>query len=203
MRKSDGVEITANDQGNRRIHEKGSYVDVRKNDGFEITANDQGNRRIHEKGSCIDVRKNHGVEITAKYRGNSRCHDADVTPIVRDPLDDDSIPVESRAEIIPVPPEPSESEKMKHELTHIPFQPWCTSCVEGKAQAEPHKRTERIIEDSELPVVQRDYLVLKDVAEHVRENIRIRHVHSCRNERRNRRVRGSVGSENVELPWTL
>ena len=34
----------------------------------------------------------------------------------------------------------------------------------GKAQAEPHKRTERIIEDSELPVVQCDYLVLKDVA---------------------------------------
>ena len=29
---------------------------------------------------------------------------------------------------------------------------------------EPHKRTERIIEDSELPVVQCDYLVLQDVA---------------------------------------
>ena len=53
---------------------------------------------------------------------------------------------------------------MKHEVTHIPFQPWCTSCVKGKAQAEPHKRPERIIEDSELPVVQCDYLVLKDVA---------------------------------------
>ena len=87
-----------------------------------------------------------------------------VTPIVQDPLDDDRIPVESGAEITLVPREPSESEKMKHELTHIPFQPWCTSCVKGKAQAEPHKRTERIIEDSELPVVQCDYLVLKDVA---------------------------------------
>ena len=45
---------------------------------------------------------------------------------------------------------------MIHELTHIPLQPWC--------QAEPHKRTERIIEDSELTVVQCDYLVWKDVA---------------------------------------
>ena len=79
----------------------------------------------------------------------------------------------------------------------------------GTARAEPHKRTERIIEDSELPVVQCDYFVLKDVAahgwtesaEHVRENIRIRHVHSCRHERRNRHVRGSMGSENIELPW--
>ena len=64
----------------------------------------------------------------------------------------------------PVPHEPSELEKQKHNLTHIPFQPWCTSCVKGKAQAEPHKRTERIIEDSELHVVQCDYLMLKDVA---------------------------------------
>ena len=64
----------------------------------------------------------------------------------------------------PVPHVPSEFEKQKHNLTHIPFQPWCTSCVKGKAQAEPHKRTERIIEDSELPVIQCDYLMLKDVA---------------------------------------
>ena len=63
-----------------------------------------------------------------------------------------------------VPHEPSEFEKQKHYLTHIPFQPWCTSCVKGKAQSEPHKRTARIIEDSELPVIQCDYLMLKDVA---------------------------------------
>ena len=79
-------------------------------------------------------------------------------------MDDDRIPVESGAEFSPVPPEPSESEKMKHELTHIPCQPWCTPCIKGKAKAEPHKRTERIIEDSELSVVQCDYLVLKGVA---------------------------------------
>ena len=52
----------------------------------------------------------------------------------------------------------------RHNLTHMPFQPWCTSCVKGKAQAEPHKRTERTIEDSELPVIQCDYIMLQDVA---------------------------------------
>ena len=67
--------------------------------------------------------KNDGVEITANDQENRRCCDADVTPIVRDLLDDDRILVESGAEITPVPREPSESEKMKHELTHIPFQP--------------------------------------------------------------------------------
>ena len=62
------------------------------------------------------------------------------------------------------PFEPSESEKMKHELTHIPFEPWRTSCVYGKPQSEPHKRIEHITEDSELAIVQCDYLVLKDTA---------------------------------------
>ena len=79
-------------------------------------------------------------------------------------MDDDRVRVESEAEMTPVPHEPSEFDKQKHHLTHIPFQPWCTSCVKGKAQAEPHKRTERIIEDSELPVIQCDCLMLKDVA---------------------------------------
>ena len=64
----------------------------------------------------------------------------------------------------PTPCEPSEFEKMKHELTHIRFKPWCTSCVKGKAQAEPHQRIERIVKNSELPLVQCDYLVLKDIA---------------------------------------
>ena len=79
-------------------------------------------------------------------------------------MDDDRVLVESGAEMTLVPHEPSELKKQKHNLTHIPFQPWCTSYVNGKAQAEPHKRTERIIEDSELPVIQCDFLMLKDVA---------------------------------------
>ena len=77
-------------------------------------------------------------------------------------MHDDRIPVEAGAELIPIPS--SEPEKMKHELTHIPFKPWCTSCVKGKAQSEPHKRIERTVEDSELPTAQCDYLVLKDTA---------------------------------------
>ena len=89
------------------------------------------------------------------YR-NRNCQDADVKPIVRDPRDDDRILVESGTETFPVPHEPSEVEQLKHQVTHIPFQPWCTSRVKGKVQAEPHKRTERITEDSELSVIQCD-----------------------------------------------
>ena len=110
------------------------------------------------------MRKNDGVAIIHNYQRKRACQDADVKPIVRDLMDDDGVLVESGAEMTPVPHEPSESGKQKHHLTHIPFQPRCTSCVKGKAQSEPHKRTERIIEDSELPVIQCNYLVWKDVA---------------------------------------
>ena len=117
-----------------------------------------------KNSSCIGVRKNDGVEIIHNCQRKRACQDADVKLVVRDPMDDDRVLVESGAEMTPVPHEPSEFEKQKHNLTHIPFQPWCTSCVKGKAQTEPHKRTERIIEDSELPLIQCDYLMLKDVA---------------------------------------
>ena len=79
-------------------------------------------------------------------------------------MDDDRILVESGTRVAPVPHEPSEFEKLKHHLTLIPFQPWCTSCVKGTTRAEPHKRTERIIEDNELPIIECDCLMLKDVA---------------------------------------
>ena len=116
-----------------------------------------------QNSSCVGVRKNDGVENIHKYQRKRAYQDVDVKPVVRDPMDDDRVLVESGAEMKPVPHEPSEFEKQKHNLTHIPFQPWCTSCVKGKAQAEPHKRTERIIEDSGLPVTQCDYLMRKDV----------------------------------------
>ena len=124
----------------------------------------KGAQKTDENSSCVEVRKNDGVEIIHECQRKRACQDVDVKPVVRDPMDDDRVLVESGTEMTPVPHEPSEFEKQKHNLTHIPFQPWCTSCVKGKAQAEPHMRTERIIEDSELPVIQCDYLMLKDTA---------------------------------------
>ena len=66
------------------------------------------------KSSCVGVRKNGGVEIIFSSQRNRRCQDADTKPIVRDPMDDDRILVESEAH------ELSEFEKLKHHLTHIP-----------------------------------------------------------------------------------
>ena len=93
----------------------------------------------------------------------SKRNDAVVQLVVEDPIDVDRILAEAGKGMIPAACEASASEKMKHQLTHIHLQPWCTSCAKGTAQGEPHKQSERITEDSELLTVQRDYLVLKDV----------------------------------------
>ena len=130
--------------------------------------------------SCVrvgDSQKSHGDELkirktacelkrlhNSQPRDSCKRDDAFVQPVVEDPGDADRVLVETRAEPLTIPCEPSESEKMKRDLTHIPFKLWCTSCVKGKAQSEPHNRVERTIEDSELPTVQCEYLVLKGVA---------------------------------------
>ena len=118
-----------------------------------------------KNSSCLRVRKIDGVEIIHNYQRKRACQDAEVKPVVRDPMDDDRVHVESGAEMTPVPHERSVfGNRNTISLTSHFNHAWCTSCVKGKAQAEPHKRTERITEDSKLPVIQCDYLLLEDVA---------------------------------------
>ena len=50
-------------------------------------------------------------------------------------MDDDRISAESGAGMTLVPHDPSEYEKLKHQLTHIPFQPMVHIMLKGK-----HKR---------------------------------------------------------------
>ena len=39
--------------------------------------------------------------------------------------------------------QPSREERARHELTHLPFRPWCTDCVTGRVADEPHRRVTR------------------------------------------------------------
>ena len=86
--------------------------------------------------------KKHACELKDRKIINESCagfekqnlpkrNDAIVQPIVEDPIDDERIS-EAKARMIPAFCETSESGKMKYELTHISFQPWCTSCVKKK-----------------------------------------------------------------------
>ena len=54
------------------------------------------------------------------------------------------------------PNEPTEEERKRHCLTHLPTADWCEHCIKGKGREAPHKRVE-----SERGVIQIDYSYLK------------------------------------------
>ena len=111
---------------------------------------------------------------------------------MRDPVADGRIPAEAGP-----PCEPTEMEKMKRELTHVPFQPRCTSCFKSKSTGRTTQTIERSIEDS--------YLVLTDVAASDGLNVLSMHVKSfgcgtstvVENEGCNRHAHTDVRSEDV------
>ena len=56
------------------------------------------------------------------------------------------------------PIRPPQAEVDKHELTHLPYRPWCRVCVESKGKEDPHPRGRQDEDDkSGLPVVAFDY----------------------------------------------
>lgn len=59
------------------------------------------------------------------------------------------------------PAEPSREERARHELTHVPFRPWCRHCVEGKAADDPHFRGPDQHEEPEVVKASLDYGFLK------------------------------------------
>ena len=55
------------------------------------------------------------------------------------------------------PAEPSHDERARHELTHVPFRPWCRHCVSGKAADDPHQRRHERREEPEVAKASIDY----------------------------------------------
>ena len=47
------------------------------------------------------------------------------------------------------PGQPTREERARHDLTHLPFRPWCADCVAGRAADDPHRRVAR--EDDDGP----------------------------------------------------
>ena len=41
------------------------------------------------------------------------------------------------------PEEPAPDECTRHEVTHLPYQPFCAWCVMGKGRAKPHQTTKQ------------------------------------------------------------
>ncbi|CAK9065018.1 unnamed protein product, partial [Durusdinium trenchii] len=67
---------------------------------------------------------------------------------------------ESRREAIPLktPKLPSRHEQELHQLTHLPFQPWCQQCVATRSKEDPRMKEERSDrKDRGRPVISFDY----------------------------------------------
>ena len=41
---------------------------------------------------------------------------------------------------VPDPGQPTREERARHDLTHLPFRPWCADCVSGRAADDHHRR---------------------------------------------------------------
>ncbi len=50
------------------------------------------------------------------------------------------------------PGQPTRDERAAHELTHLPFRPWCADCAAGKAADDPHRRAARGEDDGPTKV---------------------------------------------------
>ena len=58
------------------------------------------------------------------------------------------------------PAEPTQQERAKHELTHLPFRSWCPTCVANKRRADNYPK-----QTSKMPVVQFDFCYFKTAGE--------------------------------------
>ena len=57
--------------------------------------------------------------------------------IVIDEADESPVVKPAKALSIPVEP-PTQKERLKHEVLHVPFETWCVHCVRGRAADDPH-----------------------------------------------------------------
>ena len=66
---------------------------------------------------------------------------------------------ERRAPIVaPKPRAPSKEEQERHAVSHLPYAPWCESCIAGRARNGPHQKAgDEVKAEEEVPVIQLDY----------------------------------------------
>ena len=63
------------------------------------------------------------------------------------------------------PGTPSRAEREEHELTHLPYRPWCDACVRGRAKDKMSLRLTEAYSHSCVPRVRMDYCYLTEKIE--------------------------------------
>ena len=103
-------------------------------------------------GLCVNVYgKQSGAAMCSDCGPESKgCNNINTVEENRESLDPNLISTSYR-------PTPEEVEA--HNAIHMPYRSWCKYCVAGKADADPHKRTEED-KQSAVPIVSMDYCVM-------------------------------------------
>ena len=117
---------------------------------------------------------------------SSERDDAFVQPVVEDPVDADRVPVETGAEPITIPCEPSSHLN----TTNVSSAPSKTANFQ---LCSPITWFRKMFAASDGLKVFSMYV----------KSFWVRHINTCWTERFNRHVRSDMESENIELPWTL
>ena len=85
-----------------------------------------------------------------------------------------------RVRPMPRPVTPTNAAREMHELTHLPFAPWCRFCVLARSQSDPHRRTRKHQGDATVPVVSFDFCFARQVQQEKADPIIVMRDHRTR-----------------------
>ena len=75
---------------------------------------------------------------------------------VQDDEGTEEAPVKARR----APREPTEAERLRHEVTHLPYRSWCEVCIKARGRCRPHMRQSDKGEPNAAPKIALDYFFL-------------------------------------------
>lgn len=77
-------------------------------------------------------------------------------------------PAERYVEGQRVPVEPTEEERVMHELTHVPYKSWCPACIAGRARRDHHQEaSSRDSPERNVPVISMDWFYVRGNDRHL------------------------------------
>ena len=70
-----------------------------------------------------------------------------------------------KQKVLKDPGQPTQAERDEHDVTHIPYRPWCADCVRGRAKRKRSLRIRGAYSGSTCPRIRMDYCQIteKDV----------------------------------------
>ena len=102
-----------------------------------------GESTMEENAEEIDVQieKGNGGPKVEELDGDEPCHPVESGEVAdHDAVDDEAEEEHVAPGALRDPGQPSPAERAEHDLTHIPYRPWCKHCVRGRAKGRQSRK---------------------------------------------------------------